>query len=1054
MRRVDIVSASAGTGKTYKLAELLHDAIVSHQARPEAIVATTFTNKAAAELRERVRRRLLEAGLVDEARRLGAARIGTVNSICGQLVTDFAFDLGLPPDLRVLDETEAELELRRATSGVLGTGRADGLVNLQDRMVDLDWQKDVEAVIRRARENNIAPPALRACAARGIEAFDELLCDPSDDVTSGAVIGDLRSALEAFLEIFPSLGDGTKVSAGVVEECRAALHRIESAGSLSWHKWQSLTGAEPGAKSRAAFEPVKSAAARHARSAGLRADCHAAIQSVFDLAAEALGAYADHKANMGAIDFVDQEVLALEVLRSPGLTERLEGSIDLVLVDEFQDTSPIQLAIFLALGGLSPRNVWVGDQKQAIFGFRGTDPDLMDAAIESLLEGDEPETLNVSYRSRKELVELTSDVFAAPFAERGIPEERVRIGANDDGSTPDLDPCLEFWQLASKNIGEDVAAVADGVRNLLESDGFRIRDAANPGASRLARAGDVAVLCRTNDRCTALAAALADLGLQASVERAGLFTTPEAIVLRAGLRLWANAADSLAKAELTRILCHPEDPGAWLTSALARLEECPLAPELVDFETVRARNPIAGALDALDLTVEALGIRDLCRSWGDPGERIANVDAVRALAVEYTAIAAREGRAATPWGLNAFLEDVEDGQLDGRPANEGADAVTVSTWHRAKGLEWPVVVLLDTESERTARALGVHVESDRDRIDLADPLGGRLVRYWPNPYQAKQTKSEFHARVASHRAAELAAGVAERENLRVAYVGWTRARDCVVLAARTSKANTGLLARLSVPGRTLAVPPASDDQEYVSLDWGTTPVKARVRRCAPAEARERKVSTGTTYVAAGRKAHPPRWIQPSGDGAAPESGAVIVSIGAPETMGARIELAGSPRMDDLGNAVHGFLAADRVGLDPIERLEMATGLLEGWDVAGVLPAESLLAAGDALRSWIEGRWPGATWHRELPLQHRMQNGSTVRGSCDLALETAGGWVVIDHKSFPGSAADAIERARSHAPQLAAYSAAIAGATGKPVLGRWIHLPVTGLVVEVESNVDR
>mgnify|MGYP000865332562 CR=1 FL=1 len=461
MTNVEIISASAGTGKTYTLAELLLEAITSGEARPEAIVATTFTNKAAAELRERVRRRLLKAGLVDEARRLGAARIGTVNGICGQLVGEFAFELGLPPDLRVLDETEAEMELRRALSSVLGGGRALELVELKGRMDCLEWEKDVEKVIGRARENHVEPDALRACAGRSIVTFDELLCAPADEVSAAKLCGELRNAITTFLDRLPSLGDTTKTTAKVADDCKAALNSLDHSGTLSWHQWQSLTGAGPGAKSREAFEPVRTIAARHARSAGLRADSHAAINAVFGLAADALDAYAGHKANMGAIDFVDQEVFALEVLRSPALTARLSGSIDLVLVDEFQDTSPIQLAIFLALADLSPRNVWVGDQKQAIFGFRGTDPALMDAAIKALLGGTEPKTLDVSYRSSRELVALTSDVFVEPFAARGIPEARVRVGANDDGGNSDLDPCVEIWQLQSKNNTEDVAALAE-----------------------------------------------------------------------------------------------------------------------------------------------------------------------------------------------------------------------------------------------------------------------------------------------------------------------------------------------------------------------------------------------------------------------------------------------------------------------------------------------------------------------------------------------------------------------------------------------------------------
>src|SRR5204862_4090544 len=128
-------------------------------------------------------------------------------------------------------------------------------------------------------------------------------------------------------------------------------------------------------------------------------------------------------------DFVDQEALALELLRREDVRAALQGQLDLVLVDEFQDTSPLQLAIFLELASLARQSVWVGDQKQAIYGFRGTDPALMDAVIESLTAiSTDPElvlaaveavgkhakleTLSVSYRSRPELVHLTSDVFA------------------------------------------------------------------------------------------------------------------------------------------------------------------------------------------------------------------------------------------------------------------------------------------------------------------------------------------------------------------------------------------------------------------------------------------------------------------------------------------------------------------------------------------------------------------------------------------------------------------------------------------------------------------
>ena len=132
----------------------------------------------------------------------------------------------------------------------------------------------------------------------------------------------------------------------------------------------------------------------------------------------------------GVMDFTDQETLALQLLETSTVKKDLAGRIDFVLVDEFQDTSPLQLAIFMALADIAKCSVWVGDQKQSIYGFRGSDPSLMDAVIERILGSTEPKTLNVSYRSREPLVDLVSGVFVPPFGERGIPKSRVAVTAN------------------------------------------------------------------------------------------------------------------------------------------------------------------------------------------------------------------------------------------------------------------------------------------------------------------------------------------------------------------------------------------------------------------------------------------------------------------------------------------------------------------------------------------------------------------------------------------------------------------------------------------------
>jgi len=153
-------------------------------------------------------------------------------------------------------------------------------------------------------------------------------------------------------------------------------------------------------------------------------------------------------------------------------------------------------------------------------------------------------------------------------------------------------------------------------------------------------------------------------------------------------------------------------------------------------------------------------------------------------------------------------------------------------------------------------------------------------------------------------------------------------------------------------------------------------------------------------------------------------------------------------MQALGEAVHAFLAADRTSLDRQARVEMAAGLLARWEVRSALLPEALLAASDALRAWIDSRWPGAVWHREVPLSARLPRGTVLRGVADLVVESDDGFVLVDHKSFPGDLATATERAATFAGQLCAYAEAIARATARTHIGSFIHLPISGAVVEL------
>ena len=191
--------------------------------------------------------------------------------------------------------------------------------------------------------------------------------------------------------------------------------------------------------------------------------------------------------------------------------------------------------------------------------------------------------------------------------------------------------------------------------------------------------------------------------------------------------------------------------------------------------------------------------------------------------------------------------------------------------------------------------------------------------------------------------------------------------------------------------------------------------------------------------------YPPAFVRPS-DVAGSEAKPTTF-----QKIGDRITITGDCEWSALGNAVHGFLCADRLGLASKQREDLVKGLLLRWGVNPVVDAREILQSSDALRAWIASKWPNAEWFREWPVLWRDTNGSVIRGSSDLVLKVSGGLVIIDHKSFPGSIEQALVRCADYVGQLASYSAAIETATGEPILGLWVHLPVSGIVVPLPDG---
>lgn len=1033
--RTVVVAASAGTGKTTRLTEELKRRLLDpdEAVAPERVVAVTFTRAAAAHLTARVRQALLAAGAPAVARRLAAARIGTVHAVCGRLVDDFALELGLSPDLRVLDEALAERNVRLVLEEEVGDEERAVLEELGERLGDFDWTREVRNLITLVRANGLDAEGLARSAETSVDSLVALLPPP---IAPGELEERLGPVLDKVLAGPAPRSDAMREEWRELAEMRRTLARQEP---LSWGQWWHLE--------QSRWDALRALGKRHLEHPGLRQDLSQATRLVFEITGRALARYREQKVRIGAVDFVDQEVEALRLLRDPRVRERLREDIELVLVDEFQDTSPIQVAILGELASLARHSFFVGDPKQSIFGFRGTDPRLMQAVIEQLATVDD--VLAVSHRSRPGLVALSSALFAPPFERQGIAPERVHVTASLTEEPAGLGCFLERWALSPG--APDPAEIASGVAALLDDADLKVRER---GAVVPLRPGHIAILARKNKFARRVAVELARLGIPSVLRRGGLCATLEARALMAGLALFVDGCDSLAAAELTRLTRGAADPSAWLAELLkaprgsAFLEEPLVQAVRATAEAQRS----AGVVSAVDRVVEALRLRDACVAWGDTALRLANLGALRVLAVRFVEESLVRGAGATVTGFLTSLEELADAQ-DAEEAREnqqgdvaGEDAVHIVTWHASKGREWPLVVLTQLEDANYPNPFGAHVETDAARVDLAAPLSGRRVRFWPKPYPWRAFHGGLLDRAAASDAMHALRQRTEEEELRLLYVGWTRARDRLVLAGNPSghsrydlwRGSQSLLRHL----RSAAGPALGEPDAEGRATWGGVKVALHLRAPRPREERPPEAGLASVPVPLPPGAPVPAFVQPSSLQGEGVGGAVHV-IGPPVALAAT---PGDEAMTALGSAVHGFLAADH-GLDEAARLQLAAELLGRFEVAHLLDAAGLAGMGARLVAALQARFPDARLLRERPLWQRLDTGSVVRGQIDLLVDAPGGFVVVDHKTYQGLG-ELPAGAAGFAAQLDAYARALQVATGRPVLGLWVHLPLQGALVEV------
>jgi ATP-dependent helicase/nuclease subunit A len=690
-----LLSAAAGSGKTSVLVERFVRAVREDGVAPAKILAITFTDRAAGELRERIRERLLALGEREAARDAEAASVGTFHGFCARLLRSHPLAAGLDPEFAILDEGLA--------------------ARLRERAFKAAMRSFLEG------ERGAAVDLVAAYGGDGLQQMIE----------------------------------------GVYARLRSRGQRLPTL---------------PPARLDASSD-------RDARDAGGACLLLDELLQGFGEACDAL------KRERAAVDFDDLELRARDLLEHrQSVRAAWSERFELLMVDEFQDTNPRQLAI---LEQLDRDNLFtVGDEHQSIYGFRHADVGLFRERRATLAASGASLALTRNFRSVTPVLEVINAVFSDRFADFN----KLRA-ARPEQQTPAAEPLVELL-LTARNGWDDDAPLAQEIADGLPPGALWRQAEARLLAQRVAelvrdgvRPGDVAVLLRAGGDLEIYERALQLRGLRTLAAAGGFWARQQIGDLLAYLRALANPLDEQALyGALASPLAGISRDGLALLSQAARdagrsAWEAALHPsgegsldrlgerdrrELLAFcqrlHSERRQASQRTLSELIERALDASGYREhvLALDWGE--RRLANIHKLLRLARRFEA---GEGR-----DLRAFLDHAARLQQDTRARESDApvegvepDAVRLMSIHAAKGLEFPVVCVADLGRAPNVRQPQLLVDGERIGLSLLR-LDGAKAKPALDYEQLSDERRQAEA----------------QEEQRILYVAMTRARDRLLLS--------------------------------------------------------------------------------------------------------------------------------------------------------------------------------------------------------------------------------------------------------------------------------
>lgn len=817
------LEASAGTGKTRVLVDRYVRLLESGVA-PRNILAITFTRKAAAEMRQRVmatlRQRHREGGITPARWReirdaFGDIAISTIDAFCLSLLHEFPLEAGVDPGFDLADETEIPRFIEASLDSALSIGRA---VSLDDPDVALLFTELGEPRLRKALtalldRRLVASDALNRFV-RGRDISAAAACARLQGALRGAISsisGSDGASVRAFVASGPALA-GFGLLALEIEELmapdglpparlRGLLDRLSALVlTQKGEPRKRLLHTKANFRSPADYERHKTIVfglGPHVQAAieAFRKDLNLVLaRGVRRLFAIAQDEYRRTLDKHGVLDFPDLLERTLKLL---GQMEefsrsryRLESRYEHVLVDEFQDTSRAQWRLVrelvrawaagegLSHGPIPPSIFIVGDRKQSIYGFRDAEVTVLDAAAQFVeaLRPDAPARAAItrSYRSVHELLMFVNDVCAAV---EKAPDRPDAFRYTDNDAFPEIEETPRdanaIGLITAESDRDQAELVAAEIKRLIDERTV-IRDR-HTGLRRPIGPGDIGVLFRTRESHGLFEAALGRRTVPYYVYKGlGFFDAEEVKDVLALVSYLADPYSNLRAAAFLRSrIVRISDEGLKLLApgiAAALTAEWPANAELLrddDRERLQlARGSAAAWIDLADQL--------------PPAELVDRVLADSAYAMEIAGAGFAQAREnlkkvrglirriqnrgyATLGRLSDYFASLVAGGDESNAIIDAADAVNLMTIHAAKGLEFPVVFIVN---------IGKGSGNTRDD-----------VRVTPAPFSGDD-EGEPLVTVSDHELASDRDDDKEvEETKRLLYVALTRARDRLYLGA-------------------------------------------------------------------------------------------------------------------------------------------------------------------------------------------------------------------------------------------------------------------------------